>query len=441
MTLRGALGLVCAALLGAVLATGLATRELPMVARPTPQPNPRTDAAALTFSALRSTAHGREEGEVRAGTRVIVRLRSSLGGLTAYERALIAAKRLNDLAAAGGGDVEVVVEQGGTSIRSGSTTLLTVDAETARQNQSSPDALAARWRDAIAGALSSGRRPSSESAPPGPPTGKEEASAGGVALAAILATAVVAPGDGEEPVVHFRARENRPGGREEGAVVVGQTTVLVIRTAYGELSPYERAIITAKRLNDFVEDYGIGGPIRVVTENGITRIVGGSVKIVTADEEAARVAGMPPEELAKKWLEGIRNVLAHPPGDMAPPHAGDPALDGAPGGASSTQPGEGPVAVPNVPTEKGTRVPLLSYPTGAEVGRAEVAGEQAGDCVAVVAVDAEFEGCATVHALVPVREKPEPGGKLSRLSGCRVVAVALRPQAGEASVRPAGGGG
>jgi len=441
MTLRAALGLVCAGLLGAALAAGLATRELPMVARPAPRPNPISDRVAPVFQAVHSTAHSREEGEVRAGTRVIARLRSSLGGLTAYERALIAAKRLNDLAPAGDWDLQLVVEAHGTSIRSGSTTLLTVDSETAKQNQSSPDALAAIWREAILSALSSSRTPSCESGPSTAPSVREEAAAGSVSAAGIFVVALVGAADGEEPPIHFRARENRPDGREEGAVVVGQATVLVIRTAYGELSAYERAIITAKRLNDFVEDYGIGGPIRIATENGVTRILGGAIRVVTADEEAARLASMTPEELATKWLEGIRNVLAHPPGGDVPPHAGDPALDGQPGSGTSTPPTEGSGTAPQVPTELGSRVPLLSHSTGAEVGSVEVSGQHAGDCAAVVAVDAEFEGCATVHALVPVAERPEPGAKLSRLAGCRVVAVGLGQEASGASVRPAGGGG
>ncbi len=76
-----------------------------------------------------------------------------------------------------------------------------------------------------------------------------------------------------------------------GEVVVGDVTVFRITSYRLELSPYERAIIAAKRINDFVADYGLDGPLRLQerAEAGEVDIMGGD----TARNRGSRNGAQP----------------------------------------------------------------------------------------------------------------------------------------------------
>ncbi len=144
------------------------------------------------------------------------------------------------------------------------------------------------------------------------------------------------------PPVVFRARENRSDGREAGEVVVGQTIVLTIRSPLGDLSAYERAIIAAKRLNGALDDYGPQLSLSLGSEENRTFIRAEAVRIVTVDEETARINQSTVADLAQRWAVNIRQVLANPPTEPAPPTAGDPAIrSSGPGDAELAGPESG----------------------------------------------------------------------------------------------------
>lgn len=214
------------------------------------------------------------------------------------------------------------------------------------------------------------------------------------------------------PAIHFRARENRPGGEEEGQVVTGQTVVMRIRSWHNELSPYERAIIAAKRLNDFVEDYGVDGPLRVAEDGGVTRVIAGALPVVTVDPVTAERNGSTVAALASDWLGNIRRALGNPPPQLVPDDILDPAL--ADDGGTAL----GQVAL----GAQGRRVPMVALAAEGAVGVAEVAGPRAADCAAVVAIDGTHAGCARITAFVPVSRVPQEAAELRRLGNVRVIA-------------------
>lgn len=128
------------------------------------------------------------------------------------------------------------------------------------------------------------------------------------------------------PNVVFRARENRADGREAGEVVVGQTVVFTLRAPLGDLSAYERAIIAAKRLNGAIDDYGPQLTLALGAEENRVFLRAEAVRVVTLDDETARVNQSTVQDLGQRWIVNIRQVLASPPTEPAPPTAGDPAI-------------------------------------------------------------------------------------------------------------------
>ena len=86
----------------------------------------------------------------------ILAFRSSHDGRSAGERARHAVRVLNDALEAGVGEAEVGVtedERGLPAVVFGGTTVAVVDEETARANDSAPEALADRWAESLRAAL------------------------------------------------------------------------------------------------------------------------------------------------------------------------------------------------------------------------------------------------------------------------------------------------
>lgn len=406
------LALLSSALLGAVVATGLATRSLSVDARPAPPmraptPTELSIRPEIDYFTAREVAQGsRAEGEVIAGGDVIVRIRTSVGAsgdchLDPYERALLMAHRLNGLLAAGASGEDIHVQTGDTvQIVGRGRVLVVVDPHTAKLNGSSPQALALRWRGSLADALDSLARPK-------PTIRGDQALLPNVALCSLQS-------DDYAPEPHFRAREDRPAGQEVGEVVVGDVTVFRITSYRLELSPYERAIIAAKRINDFVADYGLDGPLRLQerAEAGEVDIMGGEILLVTADPETARNLGLRVGDMSRRWLDALRGVLNAPPAGSAMPFEGEPALAGADGDAEPTPPAsdDQPPAEPEPEVSAADPgLPLVHADSGARLGWAMVVGPQADRCTAVVVAEGAYDRAARVLALVPLADPADRG--------------------------------
>lgn len=265
----------------------------------------------------------------------------------------------------------------------------------------------------------------------------------------------------EEPLF-FIARETWPNQREVGLVTLGPWEVMRISSELGALSPYERALIAAKRLNDFVEDYGSDEPIRQVTIQGYEVIQGGTINIITVDDATARDNGSSSAQLADRWCVSLREALRLGGHRVVPAPAPDDELsavgfrplpshtDGAPTAIATAPMAPGPAEVGPVdlgaglapipregvaqqgPTEAVEQpaggyaeatVPLVDA-RGASIGRAVVAGPaEAVARVERVVQLSEKVGAAELRALAPCAETPR-GEPLLRVPGVYVAGLA-----------------
>ncbi|MBD3174513.1 MAG: hypothetical protein GF320_05010 [Armatimonadia bacterium] len=436
--MRTALALIASALLGAVMATGLATRVAEPRSRPAPvlrEPTATERAidASLHYFAAREIEHeGRREAEVLAAGDVVIRIRSSLdtslGPMDPYERAMLMARRLNALAERGpiAGGVEVSTGGGGqVCVTCDGVILVVVDAATANRNGSSPQSLARKWQrrigDALERAWGAVPRQRHGDGEPSPRQPKTTLMSGGARTCALQA-------DGHGPEPHFRAREDRPAGREVGEVVVGDIVVMRVLSRRLELSPYERAIISAKRLNDFVADYGLEGPLRLQEdpEAGELHIMGGDLQLATADPSTARLREMSVEALAQEWLERVSQVLAEPPPGSGRPFDSEPALapDEPAEDEDDAEPGE-PAADTSArpgPVHEEGYIPMVGAGSGEQVGRAEVVGPEADMCDQVLVVEGLYEGAARMLVFIPTQVLRDDG---PRRVDCGVSGFAL----------------
>ncbi len=96
-----------------------------------------------------------EQGILKAGDEEILRIQTTAGGLTGYERAMIAAKRINDALAAGTSGSEVAPQQVGDqwAVTIGERLLITANSQEASQAGGTPEQLAQQWADQITVAL------------------------------------------------------------------------------------------------------------------------------------------------------------------------------------------------------------------------------------------------------------------------------------------------
>jgi len=256
-----------------------------------------------------------------------------------------------------------------------------------------------------------------------------------------------------EPL-YFVARETWPEGREVGLVTLGPWEVMRIPAALGGLSPYERAMIAAKRLNDFIDDYGQTGTVRRIAIDGCEVVQGGNINIITADPASARDLGAPPAGLADRWCEAVRQAftlgghrVTGEPKEEAPPEGYRPlpaAGEGAPSPRTAptqdaqtvgvpppdTQAVPSPGAIGATPaagdvtaaTAEAT-VPLTDH-EGHTIGRAVVRGPQESIArVRRVAQITQKQGRAELRALIPCSS--ETGrGRIERVPGVSVSAMA-----------------
>ena len=98
---------------------------------------------------------GRNVGEVLLDGRVVLRVRTSAGGLSPYERAQTVSRRLDEAMAAGMRPDEIHSAQWGNEavILGGNNLLFTVDSDHARFNHTTPMRLADTWGNNLAGAM------------------------------------------------------------------------------------------------------------------------------------------------------------------------------------------------------------------------------------------------------------------------------------------------
>ena len=115
---------------------------------------PTTAAVEVTYRA--ATIEGQPAGEVLINGQAVLRIRIAAGGLSAEERAMVVAKRIEGWTAEGADPAEltaVEVAEGGWAVIAGDTIIVTITDEDAAASQATTMGLAWMWRNNIAATL------------------------------------------------------------------------------------------------------------------------------------------------------------------------------------------------------------------------------------------------------------------------------------------------
>ena len=113
---------------------------------------------AYQVTSRERTLAGKAEGEVLIGDSVVTRIRSSAGGMTAPQRAVAVAHRLDKALSDGNpvpADMRVARLNGEYVVMAGDQLVITADSYHAAQNHTTPKQLATIWRNNLTQAVSS----------------------------------------------------------------------------------------------------------------------------------------------------------------------------------------------------------------------------------------------------------------------------------------------
>jgi hypothetical protein len=136
-----------------------------------------------------------------------------------------------------------------------------------------------------------------------------------------------------QPARKIKARvvteEVKREGKMLARVLINERPAMLIRLSSGGESPGHRAETAAKVLRDWLKEPVKPNEIdrKQVTGGWAVRVRGKTVAVATAAD--AKAAGGAPDQLAKKWLVGIRQgiAIAARPADTASPKGKEPEPD------------------------------------------------------------------------------------------------------------------
>ncbi len=171
-------------------------------------------------------------------------------------------------------------------------------------------------------------------------------------------------GVGVLSAIGFMARTTPAHAVAEGEIVLGDITVMRIRTAAGNVTAAQRASMVQERINEVLAVPGLkANDVHIVkTAYGPTLYVR-KIKLITIDPDTAKDQSMTQDELAKTWAHRLMGVIAQVdirvpggPGDpVTTPPATTPGIPAAPGTpATPANPATPPVANPATPAAPAT---------------------------------------------------------------------------------------
>lgn len=109
------------------------------------------------------------------------------------------------------------------------------------------------------------------------------------------------------------ARQAHIAGRDVGEVVVHNRVVLRLRTPAGGLTPFQRAVIVARRLVAFLEEGSPPETIFADSIGGMTVVSWNRRPLVTVDAVHARLNNTTRYLLARVWANNLRRALGEKP--------------------------------------------------------------------------------------------------------------------------------
>ena len=146
-----------------------------------------------------------------------------------------------------------------------------------------------------------------------------------------------------------------------GDIVLGDITVMRLRTASGGVSAEQRASMVQERVNKFLAIPGLKAhDVRVVPTHYGPTIYVRKIKIITVDPETAKDQNVTPIVLAKTWAHRLMGVIDQV--DIRVPGGPPAATPGVPAGAGT--PAVPPTATPQAPPTPGATPPATPPAAG-----------------------------------------------------------------------------
>lgn len=342
----------------------------------------RATVATAQMAKVKDTVQGR----VLIGDRVVITTIFTNNEMDPYERASIAAARINIALEGGAGaeDFKAVQEGDVWYVVAGDRVIISVAAMEAEALDVSAESLATSWASGITAALHQvlGTEPPAE--PIGPPT-----------------------------VGH---REDVQDGQSVGVLLIDDKDVLIVRTASGGYAPPVRARMLATRLARQVEA-GLQ-PSEVVAGSlyGLQVVQAREQLLISIERAEADKHGKSTGDLARDWARAISGALA---AHYAPAEAGEQIAGPAGGTEAGTE-----TADADKVEYSDKWVPIVSILEGTKLGMARIAGPS--DKVALVQAVAQLEThwqkFIELDLYVPISTKV-PGTTIDRVQGVGVTGL------------------
>lgn len=339
-----------------------------------PQRPPMADPAV----AQRVTIDGAVRGRVVIQDRVVIETRGAAYDLGPYERASVAAARLN-LALeqnAKPAEIQAIQREGAWTVVAGDRVIIGVatgdlpDAETTGQQ------LATSWATNIA-----------------------------LAVHELQGTK---PGE-DQPLPEFRAegRDLREDGASIGVLMINGQEVLRIYASSPGLTPPQRAQVVAERLVEAVKNGAMPADVGTTTVQGMSIVKIGETLLVTVSPIDAERANVTEDELARVWSKSIAGALSE--------HF-----------AQASGPLKKPADewVPREPYDD-KWVPIISILEGVRVGLARVNGPRSRVQLvqAVAQLETHWKRNLEIDVFIPISTKV-PGETIDWVKGCAVTGLA-----------------
>jgi hypothetical protein len=336
-------------------------------------------AAATTFPRATTetfTKDGVVRGRVLIAGKEVIRCVWPNGELHPYERAALAAARIN-LALDQGvrpEEFRAVDRDGNWMVVARDIVVISIGPKDPGVYGISAEALAQRWASAITTALYAavGQKP---------------------------------PAQQPLPPFPVEVRRTTVGGQDAGVMLVNGKQVLTIAAAASGLSGYERTGIVADRLKKAVADGALPQDVRVGDAYGIPVVQIGETLLVTIDQEDARAAGKTPQALAQEWAGRVANSIADFYASIGRPEY--PAEQWQP-----TEPYED------------KWVPIVSILEGVKLGLARVSGpaSQVRLVQAVAQLETHWKDFLEIDVYIPI-STTVPGKTIDRIKGVGVTGL------------------
>lgn len=326
------------------------------------------------------------QGRVMMRDRAVITTLFSNNGVEPYERASIAAARINLCVEQGAKpeDFRAVEEGGSWFVVAGDRMIISVAPMEDQAFKTSAEALAGTWAANIAAALHEvlGTQPQPSAATAAP----------------------------EPPVVE--AREVQADGGSVGVLLIDGKEVVRILAKSGSFGPARRAEILAQRLRKLIAEGLQPSEVVAGSLRSLTIVKGRDQMLIGIEPTEAEKHGKLPSAVAKQWAGAISGALtAHyaPRQEIAgatPPEAGGTASEA------------------DYEKYEDRWVPIVSILEGTKLGVARVTGpsDRVGLVQAVAQLETHWNNFLELDLYIPISTQV-PGTVLDRVQGCGVTGL------------------